>query len=38
MFFGVNVKTETAVPMMAGANGLDLWVVLDGLKSKVVTG
>lgn len=38
MFFGVNVKTETAVPTMTGANGLDLWVVLDGLKSKVVTG
>lgn len=39
MFFGVNVKTDTAVPTMnANGNGLDLWVVLDGLKSKVVTG
>lgn len=38
MFFGVNVKTETAVPTILGANGADLWSVLDGLKSKVVTG
>lgn len=38
MYLGVQVIFPGTPPTMLGANGLDLWVILDGLKSTLVHG